>query len=187
MILSQQDVYNLFQKTGKDLQKMYPKYQAIPLAEWVKVCVAVAKIESKFNTSAKNKSSTATGMMQILKPTKKEIETKILKVIPTTTQTALLDAGYSAKLGMAYIGYFYLNPNKGNKNWKRTIISYNQGHYDESSASLSYYNKFANTFNDIDYASLETGYNDYSSLPFFQRFLKTVADSTNFQPEFTTT
>jgi len=150
---------------AKKLQQQYPEFAQIPLDDWVKNGVAIAYVESKFNPLAKNKSSTAKGLMQILKGTKKAIENNILKKKALIGDLA--DAQYSAKLGLAYIAYNYNHPNYGKKNWDRTIVSYNQGHYDE--AGFGYLKKVKSVFTQIDFAALQAGYDNYSSLSTFKK------------------
>lgn len=177
MAFTAQQVYNLMMIEAKKLQQQYPKWAGIPIDEWVKTAVAICSVESTFNPLAKNKKSSASGLMQIVKQTKKEIETKYLE--KKSIIGDLFDAKYNVKLGLALIAYRYLRPTIGNQDWDKTIVSYKMGHYDTK--GLSYLREVKKHSDKIDFASLESGYNDYSSLSTFKKYFGNFGEITSPQ------
>lgn len=102
--------------------------------------VSIAMQESKFDTNAANKNSSAKGLFQILSGTKKDIETRVLKV-PKNAIKDIFDAEYNTYLGVGYLAYQYLRY----KNWTKAVIAYNLGSWknqtvtDYSKKHFNYY------------------------------------------------
>ncbi len=132
--------------------------------ELAKYAFAVQKVENRqFNPAATNKSSSARGMMQMLKGTQKEIETKYLK--KDFVPDRIFNAEYAVFLGQYELGR-QLNRYKGN--WRKAVHAYNQGSYQEKkskskgfAAGENYTNGVMNELYKTDYAALnnESGYN----------------------------
>jgi soluble lytic murein transglycosylase-like protein len=104
--------------------------------------MAIAKVESNYDASAKNKKSSARGLMQMLINTQREVELKHAKVpfavagmrassfpkapFVTGGPDAMYDPNYSMQLAAAYLAYQYKRY-KGD--WTKAIHAYNQGSY----------------------------------------------------------
>lgn len=84
-----------------------------------------------FDTEAKAKTTTATGLMQVLKGTQRAIE-KFMGW-PNRPLDDRKDPQYALMLGAAYLGYLYNRKSNG-KDWTRTIASYHDGHYKGSNS-----------------------------------------------------
>lgn len=109
---------------------------------------SIAKKESTFNPNAKNKKSTARGLMQILINTQREIELKRAKVpfanasIKSKSFTKapanpllpdkIYDPDYAMQLATAYFAYQY---KRYSGNWQKAIHAYNQGSFPGSKKS----------------------------------------------------
>jgi len=138
MALKENEVYSLA-KFWSDV--FAPKVGADP-NEMAKYLTGIAKKESNYNPNAKNKGSTARGLMQMLIATQREVESKYAKVpfanahdytkhFPKAPVNKLLpdkiyDQDYSMQLAAAYLAYLYKRY-KGD--WTKTVHAYNQGSY----------------------------------------------------------
>lgn len=150
MLLSPQQAYNIIVKQSEYLTANIPDFSGINVVELANYGFAVAKTESRsFNTDAKNSNSTAKGMMQIVDGTKQFIETKILK-IPVADISKMFDPDYNCLLGVAYLAYQY----KRYGDWRKAVIAYNQGSYNDGEAGQSYYATASKFYANTDFASL---------------------------------
>lgn len=104
---------------------------------WRRVLVSLAKTESNNNPTAKNRSSSARGLMQILKGTQADIERRL--GWPQRPNEALDNPAYAMMLAAYYVAWLYMN--KAQKSWDRTVVAYNQGHYNTSKAGEAYRQK----------------------------------------------
>ena len=120
--MEQGEVYNLALKYANEVVDKYGIDDPEAMAKYL---TGVAHIESKFDENAKNKHSSALGLMQMLSATQKEVETKRLKVEPAD-HSALLDPDYAMQLAAYEFGYQYKRY-KGD--WQKAIHSYNQGSF----------------------------------------------------------
>lgn len=73
--MNELQAYSIHRSVAKQISQMFP-IDEIVLA---RVAFSVNRKESNFNEKAKNKNSSARGMMQMLEGTQKEIETKYLR------------------------------------------------------------------------------------------------------------
>lgn len=150
MLLSAQQVYNSIFNNSNWLISNYSKFANINQDDLVSVGMSVAKTESRsFNTDAQNNTSSAKGLMQIVDGTKKFIETKILS-IPEAPLNQMFDYNYNIKLGLAYLAYQYMRYG----DWRKSVIAYNQGSYNESEAGKNYYATSQKMYDSFDFAML---------------------------------
>lgn len=135
------EVYSLAYEAAAKVQLRYPTTNQNELAKWA---TAIAKTESNFNPDAKNKSSTARGLMQMLICTQREVEKKHAKVdfapasyscksYPQSTvdraEDKIYDPEYAMLLAVFYLAYQY----RRYKDWHKAVHAYNQGSYPGSS------------------------------------------------------
>ena len=125
---------------------------------------AIAKKESNFNTSAKNKNSSARGIMQILNCTQRAIEKRLglpfqpmngkcntLRGginVPLALDKLMNDPNYSIMLAANELAYQY----KRYKDWGKAIHAYNQGSYSGKADGEKYKNNvlaLANNFQNL--------------------------------------
>lgn len=150
MLLAPQQAYGIIVKQAEYLVTNIPEFSGINVVELANYGFAVAKTESRsFNADAKNDSSTAKGMMQIVDGTKQFIETKILK-IPVADLSKMFDPEYNCLLGVAYLAYQY----KRYGDWRKAVIAYNQGSYNESNDGKNYYATASKFYANTNFASL---------------------------------
>lgn len=140
MKLTEKQAFNKAINIAKYLKDNY--FNWIDIKLFAIATVSIIKVESTFDTQATNPHSTAKGLMQITNPTKKELETKILK-LKEAPLSKMFDADYNMFLGMGYLAY---QMERYDINLKKGVIAYNQGHFNTSSAGLFYYDKFAGFF-----------------------------------------
>jgi len=134
--LTESQVYSY----AKDWANVYgPKYGADP-NDMARVLTGIAKVESTFNPNAKNKKSTARGLMQLLINTQREIESKHAKVpfaiagvrassfskAPVGLPDKIYDPNYAMQLAAAYLGYQF---KRYGGDWQKAIHAYNQGSF----------------------------------------------------------
>lgn len=123
-----------------------PAYGIDP-EQLAKYLTAIAKLESNYNEKAKNKTSTARGLMQILICTQREIEKKRAKVPfapasyncknfsgqPATVnpdQDVIYNAEYCMFLAAHELAYQYNRYKKKYPNgWQIAVHAYNQGSF----------------------------------------------------------
>lgn len=114
-------VYSLMLDLSPDVA---PKYGVNPTL-LAQLGTAIARKESKFNPAAKNRGSSAKGLMQILDGTKAEVEKKYAKV-SSAPASKMYDARYNAMLGLHYLGY-QMKRYKGDVD--KAVHAYNQGSF----------------------------------------------------------
>lgn len=148
-VLTTAEVYTLAQKAVTALAYRYP---ALDRKQWAKTLTTLAWVESKYDTQAVNKSSTARGIMQILKGTREWLEQRLN--IKTTSQDRLMaDPAYSVFLAAEYIAWLY--GRKGIGSWNRAIVAYHLGHYDASSkAGKDYAAAYSAADKTLDWSSV---------------------------------
>lgn len=169
--MTQQEVYNQALANAFWITQNIARFKNIDPYALARVSTGVAKVESNFNPTAKNKSSSARGLMQILICTQREIEAKYLKVknfpeasLPCKSypkapvNTKILDKIYTPFYGMligqVYLAYQYNRYN----DWAKAIHAFNQGSYNKSApkaAGKTYLAKVNSRLNEIDFAQLE--------------------------------
>lgn len=118
--MTEEQVYALALQTA---QTVAPDYGADPVA-LARAATAIAFIESTYNPNARNKRSTARGLMQILLGTQREIETKFLRKAHEPDR--IFDPAYAMALAQNYIGYQY---ERYGGDWTKAIHAYNQGSF----------------------------------------------------------
>lgn len=140
--MTQDQVFSL---ATKHAQAPAIKYKVNSL-ELANVLVAIAWVESKYNPQAKNKESTARGLMQMLICTQRENEYKRLKISPAPAMykcshylnapigsrdnDKMFDPDYSMKLAAYELAYQYDRyRDKYNDPWRIAAHAYNQGSY----------------------------------------------------------
>lgn len=140
------------------------KYEVDP-NELAKYAVAVAIKESRLNPNAKNKTSSAAGLMQLIDGTRREIEAKLgLKKVPASK---IYDPEYAMRLGVWYL----LKQYNRYGNWQDAIHAYNQGSVpgknpkDGENYAYSVMNQYNNipdnlVYNDVNRIITSNG-NDY--------------------------
>ena len=143
------------------------KYKANP-EELATVLVAIAKVESNLNPSAKNKSSTARGLMQFLICTQREVEKKraktgfapamySCKVYPTKTvslsEDKMFEPDYAIKLAVHEIGYQFSRYKK----WNMAIHAYNQGSCRAKNSEGNKYAAKVGSKLNLDLATIDNG------------------------------
>ncbi len=129
----------------------------VPADEILMYAFSVQKIENRsYNPNAKNKNSTARGMMQMLEGTQKEVETKFLKL--PYSPDKIYDPSYAVFLGQYELVRQY---KRYGKNWRKAVHAYNQGSYQESKSNTKifkngelYANRVLNELNSTDFAAL---------------------------------
>lgn len=170
------DVHGLAKRHASVIAPAY----GIDEDQLAKYLTAIAKLESNYNAGAKNKSSTARGLMQILICTQREIEKKRAKVPfapasyncksftgqPDTVDSAddvIYNPEYCMYLAAHELAYQYKRyVKKYAKNvWQIAAHAYNQGSYPgtRKQDGANYANtvlKNAGTLNE-DYAYIELG------------------------------
>lgn len=149
MVLSEKEAFNIIRNAANWLQDNYSKYRNIDTVNLVNAGLAIAKLESHYRTDAKNSTTTAMGMMQILAGTQTDIEDRLLK-IPRKPRSEMYNPDYAAKLGIGYLADKYVKY----KDWKKAAVAYNQGHYNPSSAGNEYLDKWQRVYSRIEYINL---------------------------------
>lgn len=134
--LTESQVYSL----AMDWANVYgPKYGVEP-QDLAKVLTGIARVESTYNPDAKNKKSTARGLMQMLIDTQREVESKHAKVpfaiasvksgafkkAPVGVPDKIYDPNYAMQLAAAYLGY---QIRRYKYDWDKAIHAYNQGSF----------------------------------------------------------
>jgi len=158
--LSPQIVFN----TAYAYSKPYASKLGIDAGLMALYLTAIAKKESNFTTNAKNKNSSARGIMQILNCTQRAIE-KRLKVpfqpmngicktlrgginVPLVIDKLTNDPNYSIMLAANELVYQF----KRYGDWGKAIHAYNQGSYNGKSDGEKYKNNvlaLANNFQNL--------------------------------------
>lgn len=103
---------------------------------------AIAEVESTFRIDARNKNSTARGIMQFLICTQRECEKKrvkgefapamfsckhyVTKTVDESKDRLLIDADYAVMLAAYELGYQF---KRYKQNWEKAVHAYNQGSY----------------------------------------------------------
>lgn len=169
--MKEQEVYNQALANAFWITQNIERFKNIDPYALARVSTGVAKVESNFNPTAKNKNSTARGLMQILICTQREIEAKYLKVknfpeasiycksypkapVNTKKLDPLYTAYYGMLIGQVYLAYQY----NRYKDWAKAIHAYNQGSYNKTApkaAGKTYLAKVNKQLNEINFAQLE--------------------------------
>lgn len=141
--MKQQEVFNLAKKYADMVAPQYG-VDANKLATYL---TGIARVESNFNPAAKNKSSTARGLMQILICTQREIEAKRAKVqfpeamypcksyksapVGSQANDKVFNAEYALFLAAHELAYQYKRYVKKypTNTWQIAVHAYNQGSY----------------------------------------------------------
>jgi len=145
-VLSFTDVENIVINAVNQLKKNTKLIDGIDIDKLIKHAIAIAYQESKFDTEAKNKKSTASGLFQILVNTQKDIETRILK-IPNANRSKIFDPDYSAYLAVAYLAY---QIKRYKNDYKKAVIAYNLGSWNkqhQTAYSKKHFDIYASFFN----------------------------------------
>ncbi len=128
---------------------------AMPL-DLARVSFAVNLKENRpLDTDAKNSKSSARGLMQILKGTQCEIETKFMRV--KCTPERIYDAKHAIELAQRYLLYQY---KRYGGSWRKAVHAYNQGSYNPSRKRAftdgeNYTTNVLSFYNSQDYAALD--------------------------------
>lgn len=125
--MKRSEVEKLIADAIEKLQKTHVQLiTGIDLTELKSHALTLAFQESKFNEKAKNPNSTASGLFQILKGTRRDIEKRILKIGNSSPDSDIWKPDYNTYLAIGYLCYQY----KRYKNaWNKAIIAYNLGSY----------------------------------------------------------
>jgi len=155
MALTEQQAYDLIHDTAYRLKSNYAYFKDIDIELVTQLGIIIAKTETggKLNPTAKNTSSTAKGLMQVVDGTKKSMEKNYLK-IPVASDKRMFEPGYNALIGLAYLAY-QLKRYGGDP--YKAVIAYNQGHYDSNSPT-AYYDAFSKWDGRTDFAALSNNY-----------------------------
>lgn len=118
--MTEQQVYALALDTAN---KLAPP-QGVDPVQLARTATAIAWVESSYNPNARNRRSTARGLMQMLIGTQREIETKFLK--KKHEPNRIFDPAYAMLLAQTYILYQY---ERYNNDWTKAVHAYNQGSF----------------------------------------------------------
>ena len=149
MKLTREDAWKLHREVALKLSSS----MATDLA---RVSFAVNLKENRpLDTAAKNAKSSARGLMQMLKGTQCELETKFMKAKCTPDQ--IYDAKHAIELAQRYLLYQY---KRYNGSWRKAVHAYNQGSYSPSRKRAfadgeNYANNVLSFYNQQDYAALD--------------------------------
>ncbi len=169
--MTEQDVYKLALQTAQTIAPIYG-LDVVPLARFA---TALANVETggTYNPLAKNRSSSARGLMQVLICTQRWMEEKLkLPFAPASVQLGssckqytsrnpatttpdrdrMYDAAYNMKIGMTYAAY---QLKRYGQDERRAAHAYNQGSYNASSAGVAYANKVLSGKQGISFAAYE--------------------------------
>lgn len=124
-------------------------YPAEPLS-LARVGTVIAYIESRFNPSAKNPKSTASGLMQVTKATQADVE-KALRLPIDTRRAKIWDPNYALMIGLNRLAYQY----KRYKDWNKAIVAYNQGSYNNRAAGKAYLSTWLKAYKLFNFPSIE--------------------------------
>ncbi len=169
--MTQQEVYNQALANSFWITQNLPRFKDIDPYALARVSTGVAKVESNFNPTAKNKSSSARGLMQILICTQREVEAKYLKLknfpeaslycksypkapVNTKTLDKIYTPYYGMLIGQVYLAYQYKRYN----DWAKAIHAFNQGSYNNTAPKLAgktYLGKVNTRLNEINFKQLE--------------------------------
>ena len=139
--MQEHEIYSMMYKHAESLKSNYERFQDLDVEEWTKAGLAICKIESNYDVNASNPNSSAKGLMQVLSGTQDFVESNLLG-ISEASSSKMFDADYNLMIGMAYLGY-QLNRYK---NVEKSIIAYNQGSYNTSTAGSIYYKKWLGAY-----------------------------------------
>lgn len=157
--MTEQTAYKLHLEQARAVARI-TSVQEYDLAKYA---FAVNKIENRsFKENAKNPSSSARGMMQMLIGTQKELETKYLKVAHNPDK--IYQPAYAIYLGQYELAR---QLKRYGGNWRKAIHAYNRGSYQANKANTpgfasgeNYANSVLSALQKTDYAALNnaTGY-----------------------------
>lgn len=122
-----------------------------PETELAKYMIAIAYVESTFNTHAKNKSSSARGLSQVLINSQRWIEGKLnipqqpammkaskypkAPVTAIAEEDMMFNPDYALLIGTWYLAYNYGRYN----NWHKAVTAYHLGSYNSTSTDGKIY------------------------------------------------
>jgi len=165
--MTKTEFINLASKHAPAIAKIY-KANAEQLVQHL---TAIAEVESRFNELAKNKASTARGIMQMLICTQREVEKKRAKVafapamyscksyvtstVDQSKDTLFTNPEYAIKLALYELAYQY----KRYGSWDKAVHAYNQGSFPgtRKSDGLAYTKKVMNILDkdiSVEFATL---------------------------------
>lgn len=141
--MTEKQVHRLVIQTLQWLKKN--KYSWIDVYKMADTITAICYIESKFDPKAKNKYSSAKGLMQMTDPAKSDAERWLN--LPTAPSSKMYNPEYNLKLGITYFLYQY---KRYNFDLNKSIIAYNQGFYNPNTDGISYLNKYNSAFKEFN-------------------------------------
>ena len=160
-ILSAQQVYNLALTTATYLVQNVAIASDINVLDFTDTATGIAFVESKFNPLAKNKKSTAKGLMQMLDTTKNWVENKFLGTKPSPT-ARMYEPTYNLRVCMTYLAYLY---KKYDNDWGKAVWAFNQGNYNSTSkAGKTYYTLWLNALDKVGISDLRENASIYDNL-----------------------
>ncbi len=149
MKLSREDAWKLHREVALKLSSSMP-------FDLARVSFAVNLKENRqLDTAAKNSKSTARGLMQMLKGTQCEIETKFMRA--KCTPDFIYDAKHAIELAQRYLLYQF---SRYGGSWRKAVHAYNQGSYNPSRKRAftdgeNYATNVLAFYNAQDYAALD--------------------------------
>ena len=154
--MTEQAAYSLHIESSRKVASMID----VSPSELAQYAFAVNKIENRpLDPKARNKSSSARGMMQMLLGTQKELETKYLK--DSHVPDNIFKPDYAIYLGQYELARQYKRY-KGD--WRKAIHAYNRGSYQPTKSNTkgfaygeNYANSVVNMLYKTDFASLNSG------------------------------
>jgi hypothetical protein len=146
-----------------DAASIVSQITSVPAEELTKYLVAISFVESTFDPKAKNKSSTARGLTQVLINSQRWIEDKLkipqvpamhkaskypkAPVTPYSEDDKMFNPDYALLIGGWYLAYNYKRYN----NWHKAITAYHLGSYKSSSQDgIIYKNKVLKAFSELN-------------------------------------
>lgn len=148
------------EQTNKLLNTHQSLMTGIDLDVFKAHALAIAFQESRFNEKAKNKTSTAKGLYQILDGTRRDIEKRILKINDKSPYDDIWKPDYNTYLALGYLAYQY----KRYKNdWQKAIIAYNLGSW-KNQTTTAYLKKHNSDFAELfpNGVDIEKGIPDFT-------------------------
>jgi len=137
--MTEKQVHSLALQTANWMKQN--KYNWVDPYKIADIVTAICFVESTYNPKAKNSHSSAKGLMQMTDPAKKDAERWL--GLPTASTNEMYNPVYNLKLGTMY----FLHQYKRYKfNLKKSVIAYNQGHYNPNADGLDYWAKFQKAY-----------------------------------------
>lgn len=146
-----------------DASNVVSQLLGVPVEELTRYLVAICYVESKFDPRAKNKSSTARGLTQVLINSQRWIEVKMklphppamyraskypkAPVTPYSEDDKMFNPDYAMLIGAWYLAYNYDRYN----NWHKAVTAYHLGSYDGSNQDGKIYkNKVLKAYEELN-------------------------------------